>query len=156
ETELFDPRLYAASFWSPSVGDLALNVLLLVTVAWAAYYLFHKNEVLVTVKAYSPEKSKLVLGIAMLAFFVLLAILFRFYYGIYHNSPLALDINQSIALERYKLVMYSLMFIHTVALSLFAYMLASVVNVLLRKTNGWWPYKLLLVMAVILALLALV
>ncbi|SIQ45977.1 Histidine kinase-, DNA gyrase B-, and HSP90-like ATPase [Pontibacter lucknowensis] len=156
ETELFDPRLYAASFWSPSVGDLALNVLLLVTVAWTAYYLFHKNEVLNTVKAYSADKSKVILGASMAGFFVLLAILFRFYYGIYHNSPLALDINQSLALERYKLVMYSLMFLHTVALSLFGYMLASVANVLLRKSDGWWSYKILLGVTAILTLLALV
>ncbi|WP_299709311.1 HAMP domain-containing sensor histidine kinase [uncultured Pontibacter sp.] len=155
ETELFDPRLYAASFWSPSVGDLGLNVLLLVTVAWAAFYLFHNNQVLAKLKALSPEKSRLALGLTLLCFFILLAILFRFYYGIYHNSPLALDINQSLQLGRYKLVMYGLMFVHTIALGLFGYILASMVNVLLRKVDRLWPYKLLLLVVGLLSAFAL-
>jgi two-component system, NtrC family, nitrogen regulation sensor histidine kinase NtrY len=156
ETELFDPRLYAASFWSPSVGDLALNVLLLVTIAWATFYLFHKNQMLARLKTFSPEKSRMVLGLTLLGFFVLLAILFRFYYGIYHNSPLALDINQSLKLGRYKLVMYGLMFVHTVALGLFGYILASMTNVLLLKADRLWPFKLLLLVVGLLSAVALV
>jgi two-component system, NtrC family, nitrogen regulation sensor histidine kinase NtrY len=155
ETELFDPRLYAASFWSPSVGDLGLNVLLLLVIAWAAFYLFRQHHVLGLLRGYPPKQSRRTLLLAMLGFFVLLAILFRFYYGIYHNSPLALDINQSIKLGRYKLVMYSLMFLHTAALGLFAYMLASVANVLLGKLDTWSPYKVLFAVAAILLALAL-
>jgi two-component system, NtrC family, nitrogen regulation sensor histidine kinase NtrY len=150
ETELFNPRLYAASFWSPSVGDLALNVMLLVTVAWAIFYLFHKREVLLKLKSLPKDKAMIALGLSLLAFFVLLAVLFRFYYGIYHNSPLALDINQSLKLSRYKLLMYGLMFVHTIALGLFSYMLASMFNVLSRKSEQWRPYKLL---ALVVALL---
>ena len=143
ETELFDPKLYAASFWSPSVGDLGLNVLLLVTVAWAFFYLFHKREVLTKLRSLSSNKSRSLQAGTILVFFLLLAVMFRFYYGIYHNSPLALDINQSLELSKYKLVMYGLMFMHTIALGVFTYMLSSIVTVLLKREDTWWPYKLL-------------
>jgi signal transduction histidine kinase len=143
ETDLFDPKLYAASFWSPSVGDLGLNMLLLVTVAWAALYLFHKNEVLVRLRGIGTKQSRLLQFSAILALYLLLAILFRFYYGIYHNSPLALDISQSLDMGKYKLVMYGLMFMHTVALGIFCYVLASVVTVLLKREHTLWPFQLL-------------
>jgi two-component system, NtrC family, nitrogen regulation sensor histidine kinase NtrY len=154
ETELFDPRLYAASFWSPSVGDLGLNVLLLTTVAWAFFYLFHKKDVLAKLRSLPAKKSRLLLACILFAYFLLLAVLFRFYYGIYHNSPLALDINQSLELSKYKLVMYGLMFVHTIALGIFTYMLASMVTVLLKREDTWWTYKLLALIAGILLLIA--
>ncbi|MBD1397813.1 HAMP domain-containing histidine kinase [Pontibacter sp. JH31] len=154
ETELFDPRLYAASFWSPSVGDLGLNVLLLLAVAWAVFNLFHKKGVLTKLRSLPPGQSRLLQAGTMSAFFILLAILFRFYYGIYHNSPLALDINQSLDLGRYKLVMFGLMFVHTIALGIFTYMLSSVVTVLLKREETWWPYKVLGLLTGIMLVLA--
>ncbi|WP_018477344.1 ATP-binding protein [Pontibacter roseus] len=156
ETELFDPRLYAASFWSPSVGDLALNMLMLLTLAWAALYLFHKHHVLARLKSLPQQRSQLLQLVAMLVFFVLLGVLFRFYYGIYHNSPLALDISQSLELSRYKLVMYGLMFVHTAALGVFSYILSSVVTVLLKQEHTLWPYKFLAGIAALLLVLSLV
>ncbi|MHC2992091.1 histidine kinase [Pontibacter sp. HJ8] len=156
EITLFDPKLYAASFWSPSVGDLGLNMLLLTAVAWAAFYLFHKNEVLGKLKSLPVHKSRLLQLVTLLALYLLLAILFRFYHGIYHNSPLGLDISQSLEMSKYKLVMYGLMFVHTAALGVFTYMLSSVITVLLKRESTLWPYKLLGLVLVVLLVLSLV
>ena len=143
EVELFDPRLYAASFWSPSVGDLALNMLLLATVAGAGLYLFQKNKILAQLQTLQPRQSRLLQVGSMLAFYLLLTLLFKFYYGIYQNSPLVLDITQTLDFSRYKIIIYTIMLIHTLALCIFTYMLATVVSVLVQKEPKMWPYRLL-------------
>ncbi|WP_114783370.1 sensor histidine kinase [Botryobacter ruber] len=153
EVELFDPKVYAASYWSPSVGDLALNMLLLTTVAWASFYLFQKNKVMGQLKVLPRQKIRYILAGCFLSFFMLLVVLFKFYHGIYHNSPLVLDISQSLDLTRYKLVIYGIMFLHTAALGVFTFILATVVRVLLQQEELLWPYKV--VGAIALALLVL-
>ncbi|WP_266204464.1 sensor histidine kinase [Pontibacter kalidii] len=152
EVELFDPKLYAASFWSPSVGDLLLNVLLLATVAGAGIYLFRRNRVATQLLALPQEKGRTLLIFSWLVFFFLLLLLFKFYYSIYHNSPLVLDVTQSLAFTKYKMVLYGIMLVHTVALCMFTYILATVVSVLVPKEQKSWPYKTLLVVAALLLL----
>ncbi|MFT2008955.1 HAMP domain-containing sensor histidine kinase [Pontibacter sp. 13R65] len=143
DIELFDPRVYAASFWSPSVGDMAINMLLLGVVAWAAAYLFKKNEVTRQLKLLKKGKVRQLLVGCFCAFFLLLAILYQFYYGIYHNSPLVLDISQSLEFTKYKIIIYGVMFLHTVSLCVFTYILATVVSVLLQLEEKIWVYKVL-------------
>ncbi len=143
DVRLFDPRLYAASFWSPSVGDLALNMLLLTTVAWASLYLFQKNKVLAQLKTIDAKQSRYIQLAAIVVFYIMLLLLFRFYFGIYHNSPLALDISQTLDITKYKVVILGTIFMYTASLCVFTYMLASVVAVLLIKEYRMWPFQLL-------------
>ncbi|MCC9138283.1 ATP-binding protein [Pontibacter silvestris] len=143
DLELFDPKLYAASFWSPSIGDLALNLLLLETVAGAALYLFRKNRILAQLKTIDQEHSRNLQIGCILFFYLLTVMLFNFYYGIYHNSPLILDVTQSLVFSRYKVAMYGVMLLHTIALCAFTYMLATVVTVLLQNEPKKWPYQML-------------
>ncbi|TPE42650.1 HAMP domain-containing histidine kinase [Pontibacter mangrovi] len=152
DLELFDPRLYAASFWSPSVGDLLLNVLLLTTVASAGIYLFKKNRVAAQMAAMPQQRGRVLLVVCMVAFFFLLLLLFKFYYDIFYNTPLVLDITHSLSLSKYKVVMYGIMLLHTVALCMFSYILATAVSVLVPKEPWSWPYKTLLVLASLLLL----
>ncbi len=150
DVELFNPTLYAASRWSPSVGDLAINMVLLLIVAVAGLYLFYKYNILAQLKNVSPGTRRILLVSCMVAFFLLLIILFRFYYSIYHNSPLILDINQSLEFTKYKLILYSIMLLHTMALCGFAYMLTSATNVLLQTEKKNWAYRVLLLISVVL------
>lgn len=143
ETALFDPKLYAASFWSPSIGDLALNMLLLATIAGCGLYLFRKNNTLAHLKQLPKAKNRwLQLG-CFVSFYVLLAVLYRFYYGVYHNSPLVLDVSQSLTFTKYKVIIYGVMLLHTIALAMFTYMLATMMWVLLQRESVRWPYQLL-------------
>jgi len=143
ETTLFDPKLYAASFWSPSIGDLAINMLLLATIAWCGLYLFRKNNVLVHLKQLPETKRRwLQLG-CFVVFYLLLVVLYQFYYGVYHNSPLVLDVSQSLTFTKYKVIIYGVMLLHTIALGMFTYMLAMVMWVLLQRESIKWPYQLL-------------
>ncbi|WP_439879931.1 ATP-binding protein [Pontibacter sp. MBLB2868] len=150
EAELFDPRLYAASFWSPSVGDLALNMLLLATVAGIGLYLFRKNRVLAQLKIYSQDKAMSAMVWCMLGLYLLLAVLYLFYHSIYHNSPLVLDVTQSLNFTKYKIIIYAVMTIHTLALCMFTYTLSTVVTVLLQKVSKAWAYRTLLLITVLL------
>ncbi|WP_299819153.1 ATP-binding protein [uncultured Pontibacter sp.] len=150
EIGLFDPKLYAASFWSPSVGDLALNMLLLVTVAGAGLYLFKRNRVIAQLHALTQKQVKQYLIVAILIFYLLLVVLYRFYHGLYHNSPLVLDITQSLSFTKYKLIIYGVMVIHTIAIALFTYIISSAVLVLLQRVSKLWPYKVLLLVTAVL------
>ncbi|WP_242922303.1 sensor histidine kinase [Pontibacter liquoris] len=156
ETELFDPRLYAASFWSPSIGDLALNMLLLTTIAGSGIYLFQKNKAWLYLKLLPQTKSRLLQLGCFVAFYLLLVLLYRFYYGVYHNSPLVLDVSQSLEFTRYKLIIYGVMLLHTISLSMFTYILATMVSLLLQRETKLWAYQLLALTGVVMALLAVV
>ncbi|MBF9253871.1 HAMP domain-containing histidine kinase [Pontibacter sp. 172403-2] len=154
ETALFDPKLYAASFWSPSIGDLALNMLLLATTAGCGLYLFRKNNVLAHLKQLPAANNRwLQLG-CFVSFYLLLVVLYRFYFGVYHNSPLVLDVSQSLTFTKYKVIIYGVMLLHTIALGMFTYMLATVLWVLLQREAGQWPYQLLGLVAGIMILFA--
>ncbi|QCR24802.1 HAMP domain-containing sensor histidine kinase [Pontibacter sp. SGAir0037] len=143
EIRLFDPRLYAASFWSPSVGDLALNMLLLATVAWASLYLFNKNQVASQLKTISKRHSRYLQLNCIVIFYILLLLLFKFYHGIYHNSPLSLDISQTLDITKYKIILLGTIFVHAGSLCVFAYILSTVLSVLISKEPKMWPYQLL-------------
>ncbi|WP_246000906.1 sensor histidine kinase [Pontibacter diazotrophicus] len=143
EIKLFDPKLYAASFWSPSIGDLALNMLLLVTVAGSGLYLFVRNSVVAQLHVMHRKQARVLQVSCMVIFYLLLLLLFQFYFNIYHNTPLTLDISRSLELTKYKMVLFGIMLLQTVALCMFTYMLATVVSVLLHKDKGLWGLKLL-------------
>ncbi|RIJ33552.1 sensor histidine kinase [Pontibacter oryzae] len=156
EVELFDPKLYAASFWSPSIGDMLLNMLLLVTVAGSALFLFKRNHAIGHLRKLTSKRAKLMLAGCFLLFLFLLLLLFQFYYDIYHNTPLILDITRSLEIASYKAVIYGVMLVHTIALSIFTYMLATVVSVLVAKEERLWPYKMLMSISAVLLLLSAV
>ena len=149
---LFDPRLYAASRWSPSIGDLALNMLLLVTVALAGLYLFRKEDVVFQLKDFSQKQKRIIIISCIMALYFLLAVLYKFYYGIYHNSPLILDISLSLEFTKYKIIMYGVMLLHTIALCAFTYMLTTIVTVLLKSETKWWPYQVLLIITAVVGI----
>ncbi|MHA6248991.1 sensor histidine kinase [Pontibacter sp. CAU 1760] len=152
EVKLFDPKLYAASFWSPSIGDLALNMLLLVTVAGAGLYLFIRNNLLTQLVLLSRKQRQLLQGGCILAFYLLLILLYQFYFGVYHNTPLALDVTRSLDFTKYKVLLYGVLLLYTIALCVFTYMLATVVSVLVQKESRWWAYQLLAGIALVLML----
>jgi len=154
EVELFDPRIYAASLWSPSVGDLALNVLLFLTGAGAAVYLFRKKKGAVLLGTMAQRQRRRWMAGCMLAFYLLLVLLFHFYYGIYQHSPLVLDVTKTLDFTRYKVIIFVIMFLHTLGVALLAYLLVSVVSVCVRQeARALWSYRLLLLLsAVLLAL----
>ena len=124
--EIFNPRIFAASFWSPSIGDLALNALLLLIFALHVNQLFRKQKV----KSFfinSTGRVKTLLKISCaLALFLLLGWLYYMYYTSFSNSLLVMDITQSLQFSVYRVFFYVPFVIHTIVFLVFAHLLMQV------------------------------
>ncbi|QHL87090.1 GHKL domain-containing protein [Nibribacter ruber] len=116
EITLFSPRVYAAGWWSPSLGDLLLNELVLLTITLVVYKLgrtirfqadFWKTD----------QKRRLVLGVVLSATLVLLLISwYEFYRSLIINTQVSLDITQSVQLGLEKLLLFTAIILHTLLL----------------------------------------
>jgi signal transduction histidine kinase len=114
ELPLFDPKLYAASWVSPSLGDLLINAGLLLVMAWYALLLFRRYGVVRYVRRVPEGAARLVVAtVAFLGFFGLLLLLYHFYLSSVSNSQLMLDVTQSIQFSGFKLLLCLAIVLHT-------------------------------------------
>ncbi|RTQ50071.1 HAMP domain-containing histidine kinase [Hymenobacter gummosus] len=114
ELPLFDPKLYAASWVSPSLGDLLINAVLLLVLAWYALLLFRRYGVVRYLRRVPAGPPRLVAaGAACLTFFGLLLLLYHFYLSSVSNSQLVLDVTQSIQFSGFKLLLGLAVVLHT-------------------------------------------
>ncbi|KOY85645.1 hypothetical protein AD998_05310 [bacterium 336/3] len=97
EWELFNPKLYASSFWSPSLGDLALN---LVCIFWLLYqiqnyyprtFLFQKTRTINKIAIF------IIATILILLSYIVFYKIFWIFSSIFTDSQLVLDISQNIS-----------------------------------------------------------
>ncbi|MFC5269706.1 sensor histidine kinase [Adhaeribacter terreus] len=120
---LFDPKYYAASFWSPSIGDLLLNASLVLLIGIELIGL-QRNKTDWYTKLKLNEESAIWLKIVTLvAFYFLLWLMYQFYVSIYTNSLLVLDITQSLDFDFYKIALLTGILINTAAFMCFSYLL---------------------------------
>ncbi|GAB2966221.1 HAMP domain-containing sensor histidine kinase [Hymenobacter coalescens] len=114
ELPLFDPKLYAASWASPSLGDLLINALLLLLLAWYALLLFRRYGVTRYVRRLplGPARWGAAAG-AFLGFFTVLLGLYFFYLSSVSNSQLVLDVTQSIQFSGFKVLLCLAIVLHT-------------------------------------------
>lgn len=97
ETDLFNPQLYASSFWSPSLGDLLLNLFLGLWIVFLLQRNFPKTFIFQKI---SPKKkfgaqygaSLLLIFLSYVSFYEI----FGIFSTIFTNSQLVLDISQNI------------------------------------------------------------
>ncbi|UOQ52799.1 sensor histidine kinase [Hymenobacter cellulosivorans] len=114
ELPLFDPRLYAASWLSPSLGDLLINALLLTLTAYYLLLLFRRYGLVRQMRHAQSFMGRVVSGAAVvMAFWGLLELLFQFYSNSFNNSQLVLDITQNIQLSGFKLLLCLAIVLHT-------------------------------------------
>ncbi|MCC3157354.1 HAMP domain-containing histidine kinase [Hymenobacter sp. 15J16-1T3B] len=114
ELPLFDPKLYAASWVSPSLGDLLINALLLLIIAWYALLLFRRYGVARYVRRVPGSTGQAVVAaVACLCFFGGLLMLYSFYLSSVSNSQLVLDVTQSIQFSGFKLLLCLAVVLHT-------------------------------------------
>lgn len=97
EWELFNPKLYASSFWSPSLGDLALNI---VCIFWLLYqiqnyyprtFLFQKTRTI------NKASIFIISVILILISYIIFYKIFWIFSSIFTDSQLVLDISQNIS-----------------------------------------------------------
>ncbi|MCB2407556.1 sensor histidine kinase [Hymenobacter lucidus] len=114
ELPLFDPRVYAASWLSPSLGDLLINALLLMLTAYYALLLFRRYGVVRQVRHVESLAGRTAVGtLVVFAFLGMLEMLFQFYSNSFNNSQLVLDITQNIQVSGFKLLLGLAIVLHT-------------------------------------------
>jgi two-component system, NtrC family, nitrogen regulation sensor histidine kinase NtrY len=103
---LFDPRVFASSFLSPSIGDLLLNTGVVLILSIYAFATYDKWKSLPRVFQY--EGGKRIIILTLLASISFFAILFPYFYfeTIFHNSSISLDVTQSLQFDFVRVVAF--------------------------------------------------
>ncbi|TGD78885.1 sensor histidine kinase [Hymenobacter wooponensis] len=144
ELRLFDPRVYAASWLSPSLGDLLLNAILFVVAAYYTLLLFRRYGVLRWTQHAVGTQRWIVGSLAVLLFFGLLELLFDFYTSSFNNSLLVLDITQSIQFSSIKALLCLAIVLHTTGYLIGFYLLSLVFVSIVRPATRRLGITLLL------------
>ena len=116
ELPLFDPRVYAASWWAPSLGDLLLNALLALVAAAGGTTLWRHLKVLDRVRApRTPRGQALAMATVGLAFCGWLVLLFGYYLTAFGSSQLSLDVTRNIQITGFWLLLALAVLLHSAA-----------------------------------------
>ncbi|MBC3541528.1 sensor histidine kinase [Rufibacter sediminis] len=148
ELELFSPRVYAASWWSPSLGDLLLNEICFLVMALLVYRF--SRPLRFTSVFYKTTQKKLwsciVIGVIIT---VLIISWYETYRSLFINSQPHLDITQNIQIGVEKLLLYLVMILHTLAMS---WILRLLLNALPFTAQGKLPFAYSWMTVLVLAL----
>lgn len=110
ELKLFDPAYYASSYVNPSLGDLLLNMIIVLT--WVAYlfrYYYRFDLYSKLINAGGPAKDIASISLAAISFFTLYYIYFLFK-SLNINSQWEFDINQDVTFPYLKIIGFLIVF----------------------------------------------
>ncbi|GGG55870.1 sensor histidine kinase [Hymenobacter glacieicola] len=150
EVRLFDPRVYAASWISPSLGDLLLNAALFVVSSYYVLLLFRRYGVLRITQRIRRWPQRIGVGaLTVLGFYGLLELLFDFYTSSFSNSQLILDITQDIQVSAFKALLLLAIVLHTGSYLVGFYLLSQLFTGIVRPSTRNIGLLLLFVTAVL-------
>ncbi|SHI56641.1 Histidine kinase-, DNA gyrase B-, and HSP90-like ATPase [Hymenobacter daecheongensis DSM 21074] len=133
EIPLFDPRVYAASWLAPSLGDLLINAFLLLLTAYYGLVLFRRYGLVRWGRQVHGLAARALFGgVVVLLFLGLLELLFQFYSNSFNNSQLVLDITQSIQISGFKLLLGFAIVLHTGGYLVGFYILSQLFTTIVR------------------------
>ena len=151
ELPLFDPRVYAASWLSPSLGDLLINAGLLLITAYYGLLLFRRYGLARRVRRLRRLWLRLVLaGVVVVLFYGLLDLLYHFYTNSVNNSQLVLDITQNIQFSGFKLLLCLAIVLHSGGYLVGFYMLSQLFNASVQPLTRPLGLALLIVLTLLL------
>ena len=151
ELPLFDPRVYAASWLSPSLGDLLINAGLLLITAYYGLLLFRRYGLIRRVRRLRRLWLRLVLaGVVVVLFYGLLDLLYHFYTNSVNNSQLVLDITQNIQFSGFKLLLCLAIVLHSGGYLVGFYILSQLFNASVQPLTRPLGLALLLVLTLLL------
>ncbi|MDQ4141431.1 MAG: hypothetical protein M3142_13050, partial [Bacteroidota bacterium] len=143
ELEVFNPKLYAASFWSPSIGDLLLNAVLLAVLTFNLAYIFRHLQITNYLRKLNRVGRILVKAGCGVGFYILLHGLYEFYLDSFTNSLLVLDVSQSLDFSFYKFLLYTAFILHTAIFFTFVHLLTQIFHAVQPdSTASYWYYIL--------------
>ncbi|MCS6795569.1 MAG: ATP-binding protein [Raineya sp.] len=137
ENDLFNPQLYASSFWSPSLGDLLINLLLCL---WAVFLLqknFPRTFIFQKISAKKYSWRQYIFSYLLIfASYVIFYTIFNIFSTIFTNSQLVLDISQNI---RFQLPHWSAFSVFVVLSAIYFFLLHLIGRLLIRFLNVNYP-----------------
>ena len=134
ELPLFDPRVYAAAWWAPSLGDLLLNALLALLVAAGAVALWRRYNVPARLPGPTKIPGQLIAAGAIgVAFAVWLGLLFGYYTTAFGSSQLNIDVSRSVQPSGFWVVLGLTVLLHTAAWLTGLFGLTQVAGAVLRQ-----------------------
>ncbi|WP_222940497.1 sensor histidine kinase [Hymenobacter sp. BT491] len=151
ELPLFDPKVYAASLLSPSLGDLLINAALFVVAAYYVLLLFRWYGVMRLFRRISGIGPRAIVGmLAIAGFYSLLESLYHFYANTFNNSQLVLDVTQDIQVSGFKILLCLAIILHTVGYLIGFYILAQVFSAIEHPSSKRVTALILLLTALVL------
>ncbi|MDJ1470446.1 sensor histidine kinase [Xanthocytophaga flava] len=145
ETEFFNPRYYASSRYTPSLGDLLLNCFTaLGLVTYLIRYFFRSQTCKLILQL--PQRSKWMLTVGlMVVSFGLLTVHFLFIRTLSHYSQISLDITESIHFPDPRILALVTFVLNTILFFLGSYL---IVRILMPFRLSWYALFLALAVAV--------
>ncbi|MTI32479.1 sensor histidine kinase [Xanthovirga aplysinae] len=114
EFELFDPRFYASSSFSPSLGDLFLNVCYAGIIAAYIFFYFYRSQLPVKMLKLNNQGKAITSVVLAFLTFVGLAVQYLVLASILNNSQWSLDITKEASISTFKLVSFLIFFINAI------------------------------------------
>ncbi len=152
ELPLFDPRVYAAAWWAPSLGDVLLDALLVLLMAAGGAVLWRHFDVLARVRAArTPGGQALAAAGVGTAFGGWLVLLFEYYTTTFGSAQLSLDVTRNLQITGFWVLLALGVLLHTAAWLLGFFGLTQLAGALLRAV----PRRTLLLGAGLAALFVL-
>ncbi len=148
ELELFSPRVYAAAWWSPSLGDLLLNEVCFLVMS-VLVYRFARATRFCAVFQKMAQKRLWICVVTGVVITVLIISWYETYRSLFVNSQPSFDITQNIQIGPQKLLLYLVMVLHTLALS---WILRLLLNALPFTAHGKLPFAYAWITVLVLAL----
>lgn len=143
ELDAFDPKLYAASFWSPSIGDLLLNAVLLTVLTFNLAYIFKRMKLTARLSELGQTGRVLVKTGCVAVFYLVLYGLHFFYLNSFTDSVLVLDVSQSLEFSFYKFLLFTAFILHTAIFFVLVYVLTRIFHAVQPDTTApFWYYLL--------------
>ncbi|HEX8506841.1 MAG TPA: HAMP domain-containing sensor histidine kinase [Hymenobacter sp.] len=116
ELPLFDPRIYAASWWAPSLGDLLLNAGVTLLIAAGGAALWQQKRALARVQApRTPLEQALAATALGAAYCAWLALLFEYYTTVFGSAQLSLDVTRNLQITGFWVLLALATLVHTAA-----------------------------------------
>ncbi|HEX8328232.1 MAG TPA: HAMP domain-containing sensor histidine kinase [Hymenobacter sp.] len=116
ELALFDPRVYAASWWAPTLGDLLLNAGMALLAAAGAAALWQQQRVLARVWVpRTPAGQAVAVAAIGAAFCGWSALLFTYYTTAFGSTQLSLDVTRNLQITGFWVLLALAVLMHTAA-----------------------------------------
>jgi two-component system nitrogen regulation sensor histidine kinase NtrY len=120
-TPIFDPRVFASSSVTPSIGDLLLNTLSIVILCLYVFFTYNQWKFLPRLLQLEGIRRGIALIILASANFFIVLFPFLYYETIFHNSSITLDITQSLQFDEVRIIAFVCLILSSVSAFCFSH-----------------------------------